>query len=313
MVGRRNEVLMRDTSRDKTRSGEAAKVTLVGLLVNLLLVAVKVSAGILGRSSAVVADGVHSLSDSATDIALLVGLRLADKPPDGNHKYGHGKIETLTALGIVLVLVIVGVKMLWDGGHSVYEIIQGAEIATPGWIAVGAALLSIVIKEWMFRYTRKVGERHNSRALIANAWHHRTDALSSIGVTVGVSAGIILGGKWLILDPIAAIVVSVLILSAAVSILKGCFEELMETSLGNEVEAEIRNLALKIGGVINPHEIRTRRIGKDIAIDMHIDVARGLSITSAHDICTEVEDSLRKRFGESTFVTVHCEPTDEEI
>ena len=304
---------MVDASRKHLRTATAQKITIIGLVLNLFLVAVKISSGFIARSSAVVADGVHSLSDLVTDVAVIIGLRLAERPPDGNHKYGHGKIETLSAFGVAAFLAIVGGKLLVDGVGKTLSIIDGEIPPVPGWLAVGAALLSIVLKEWLYRRTMRIGREIESSALIANAWHHRTDAFSSIGVAVGVSAGIILGGKWLILDPIAAIVVSVLILAAAVSIAKGCLAELLETSLGKEVEEEIRRLALKIDGVLNPHQIRTRRIGKDIAIDMHIDVARGLSITSAHDICTEVEDSLRERFGDSTFVTVHCEPTDEEI
>lgn len=296
-----------------TRSKKAIKITVIGLVVNLILVVIKVSAGLIARSAAAVADGVHSLSDSITDIALIVGLRMADKPPDGDHKYGHGKIETLSALGIALILAFVGLKLLWEGGKTINDIIHGAQIATPGWLAVGAALLSIVAKEWLFRRTRTVGQETDNQAIVANAWHHRSDALSSIGVAAGVTAAILLGGKWVILDPIASVIVSVMILVAAISVGKSSLKELLETSLGDNIEQEIKTISLEIEGVLNPHQIRTRRIGKDIAIDMHIDVAPDLTVTQAHDICTEVEESLRKRFGDSTFVTVHCEPTDEEI
>jgi cation diffusion facilitator family transporter len=302
---------MQNGERNSLRSARAQKITLLGMALNLLLVGAKIAAGVLARSSAVVADGFHSLSDVATDIALIVGLRFADKPPDGNHKYGHGKIETISALSVAAVLAFVGGKLLYDGIGKTMAILDGEIPPVPGWLAVGVAVVSVIVKEWLFRRTRTIGEETENRALMANAWHHRSDALSSIGVAVGVSAAIILGGKWLILDPIAAVEVSVLILGAAVSIAKDCFAELMETSLGAEVEEDIRKISLKVDGVLDPHQIRTRRIGKDIAIDMHIHVERGMSITSAHDICTEVEDSLRERFGDSTFVTVHCEPTDE--
>ncbi len=297
------------SSNDINRTAEATRATVLGLILNLILVVLKVAAGVFGKSAAVIADGIHSLSDSVTDIAVIIGLRLADKPPDEDHRYGHGKIETLCALLVSLVLAGVGIKLLWSGGHTILHVVQGEALATPGWVAVGAAAVSIIVKEWVYRYTLKIGVKIDSKAVIANAWHHRTDAFSSIGVAVGVSCSILLGGKWLILDPIASVIVSVLILLTAVSISRSCLAELLETSLGEEIENEIREITIKIDGAQNAHNIRTRLIGVNMAIDMHIKVDRNLLITDAHDICDQIEAALKTRFGESTFVTVHCEPT----
>jgi len=293
---------------DASRTAEATRASVLGLILNMVLVAVKLIAGILGKSAAVIADSVHSLSDSVTDIAVIVGIHLAGKPPDKEHRYGHGKIETLCALLVSLVLAGVGVKLLWSGALAIFRVIQGEVPATPGWVAVGAAVVSIIVKEWLYRYTLKIGAKIDSKAVIANAWHHRSDAFSSIGVAVGVTCSILLGGKWLILDPIASVIVSVLILLTAISISRSCLAELLETSLGEEIVNEIREITNEVSGARNAHNIRTRRIGANIAIDMHIEVDRNLLITEAHDICDRIEIALKARFGESTFVTVHCEP-----
>ena len=297
------------SNNDKNRTAEATRATVIGLVLNIILVVIKIFAGIFGKSAAVIADGIHSLSDSITDIAVIIGLRLADKPPDKGHRYGHGKIETLSALLVSLVLAGVGMKLLWSGGNTILQVLQGEALSTPGWIAVVAAAVSIIVKEWVYHYTFKIGKKINSQAVIANAWHHRSDAFSSIGVAIGVSCSILLGGKWLILDPIASIIVSVLILLTAVSISRSCLAELLETSLGEEIENEIAKIANEVDGAQNAHNIRTRRIGANIAIDMHIEVDHNLLITDAHDICDQIENALKTRFGEFTFVTVHCEPT----
>ena len=297
------------SNNDKNRTAEATRATVIGLVLNIILVVIKIFAGIFGKSAAVIADGIHSLSDSITDIAVIIGLRLADKPPDKGHRYGHGKIETLSALLVSLVLAGVGMKLLWSGGNTILQVLQGEALSTPGWIAVVAAAVSIIVKEWVYHYTFKIGKKINSQAVIANAWHHRSDAFSSIGVAIGVSCSILLGGKWLVLDPIASVIVSLLILFTAISISRTCLAELLETSLGEEIENEIAKIANEVDGAQNAHNIRTRRIGANIAMDMHIEVDHNLLITDAHDICDQIENALKTRFGEFTFVTVHCEPT----
>ena len=297
-------------SGNSKRTARATRVTLLGLFANVLLFIIKVIAGLLGKSSAIIADGIHSLSDSATDIVVIFGLKMADKPPDSDHRYGHGKIETLSAFFISLFLIAVGFSLIWEGSHKFYNIILGEIPPIPSWIVVGVAILSIAVKEYLYRKTLKRGEEIKSNAVIANAWHHRSDALSSIGVAIGVSCAILLGGKWIILDPITSVIVSIFIIISGISISKTSIGELLESSLSEDVETEIVEISLKVEKVINPHEIRTRRIGKDIAIDMHIEVDKNLTVEEAHAICDELEKALRSHFGKSTFINIHCEPTD---
>jgi len=297
---------------DKTteRVSIASRATYLGLIVNILLVVVKLGAGIFGRSGAIMADAIHSLSDSVTDIFVLIGLRISSKPPDKSHDYGHGKIETLCALLIGVVLAVVGAKILWDGIHKVFHILQGQPIPKPEWIAVFAAIMSIIAKEWIYRHTIRIGKRIDSQVVIANAWHHRTDALSSVGVMLGIGGSIIIGGKWIILDPIAAALVSIFIISMAVSIAKSSIGELLEASLCEKTEREITQIASSIDGVINPHELRTRKIGSNVAIDLHIEVKKEITIVKAHDISTNVENALKKRFNYRAFISIHIEPAE---
>lgn len=291
------------------RVSAANRVTWVGLYFNLVLTAFKFFAGVVGHSGAMIADAVHSLSDFATDIVVLVGFRFVGQPPDKGHDYGHGKYETLATAVIGAALLLVGVSIFRGGAVKIGQSLIGQHLKAPGGIAFVAAVLSILVKEGLYRYTVITGRRINSQALIANAWHHRSDALSSIGTMLGIGGAIALGEKWHILDPIAAVVVSLFVIKVAIEILSGSLKELMEGSLTDEVENEILQIASAFPGVTQPHNLRTRRIGAAIAVDLHIRVPCDMRVDDAHQITAEIESAIRKRFGHSTFVSIHVEPT----
>ena len=285
------------------------RVTIVGSVVNLLLVVFKFVAGLLGRSSAMIADAVHSLSDFVTDIVVIVFVNISGKPEDEDHRYGHGKYETLATVIIALALFAVGVGILVDGAKDVAAVVNGAVLPAPSMIALIAAALSIVAKELLYRYTAHVGRKLDSQAVVANGWHHRSDAFSSIGVLVGIGGAMLLGEKWRVLDPLAAIVVSAFIIKVAVDLIKPCLDELLERSLPAEVEQEIEQIILSEEGVTSPHHLRTRRIGNRYAIEVHIRMDGNLTLSEAHRITTAVEQKLKSRYGSATHVGIHTEPT----
>lgn len=283
-------------------------VTLQGLIINTVLSALKFLAGIMGRSSAMVADAVHSLSDSLTDIVVLASIRLSGRPADKDHAYGHGRFETLATLLIALALGAVGAKILYNGLLSIIRLTEGQSIARPHLIALIMAAFSIIVKEWLYRYTLRAARLADSRLLEANAWHHRSDAMSSIGTLLGISGAYFLGNKWTVLDPLAAIVVSFFIFQAAWQIFKDSISELLEQSLGEQAETEISLLCKNIPGVQGAHDIKTRKIGSRNAIEMHVYLADELTLREAHAITEQMEQQLLKRFGEDTFITIHPEP-----
>lgn len=290
------------------RTRRARRVTIIGLIWNVLLTVFKFLVGIYAKSNALVADAVHSLSDLASDIGLIIGLNVADKPFDLNHNYGHGKYETLATIFIGITLFFVGLGILWNSIHTIYLFLHGQTIPRPGSIALVAIFISVILKEWMYHYTVRSGKFLHSQALIANAWHHRSDAFSSIAVLIGVSGAILLGEHWVVLDPISAAVVSIFILKVSVKASLSSLNELMEVSLSEERRKEIIKLVSEVEGVNVPHNLKTRQIGNTIAIDMHIKVNKNLSIIAAHDISTRVEEKIRESFGRDTFISVHVEP-----
>jgi cation diffusion facilitator family transporter len=290
------------------RLGHASRVTWVGLIWNVVLTALKFWIGFWGKSSALVADAIHSLSDFSTDIAVLTGLRIASKPVDTNHHYGHGKFETLSTIFIGFSLFIVGIGLLWSGSKTIYETFLGQPLPAPGKWTLLAAGISIIVKEGLYQYTARAGKKYQSQPLIANAWHHRTDALSSVGVLAGISGAIFLGDQWTVLDPIAAVLVSILILQVSFTTAREAVDELMEASLSDKGNAEIIEIVKNVSGVINPHNLKTRKIGSTIAIDMHIKVDPKLTIVEAHDIATKVELQIKEIHGQQTFTSIHVEP-----
>jgi cation diffusion facilitator family transporter len=287
-------------------------VTLFGLAVNVVLTAGKYAAGVLGRSDAMIADATHSLSDLLTDLAVILGLRYTGKPADEDHAYGHGRIETLAAAFCGLVLLTVGLGIFFEGSAGVLRALRGEPLGRPGAVALWMALVSILSKEGLYRYTFAQGCRLNSTSIQANAWHHRTDAMSSVGSLLGIGGSLAGGGKWAVLDPVAAVLVSVFILHTAISIFWNSIREVLDTSLApSQVEA-IRKTALEFPEIFGIHKIRTRRIGFYAALEAHILLDGKLSLRRAHDIATSLEERLQALLGKSTLITLHTEPYEEK-
>ena len=290
------------------RKQQINRVTLWGAAVNLLLTACKIAAGIFGRSAAMIADGVHSLSDLSSDAVVLIFTRISSKAKDRDHEFGHGKFETLATVIISLILIVVGAKLMSNGIKSIHACIDGEVLPRPGFIALAAAVISIVSKEILYQWTATVGRKTGSTAVMANAWHHRSDALSSIGALLGIGGAIILGDKWTILDPITSCVISVAIIVVAVKMALPSLAELLETSLPEDIEKEIMDIASSVPGVNDIHELKTRRNGMSFIIDAHVVVNPDMSVVEAHDIATNVEEALCSRFGSETQTSIHIEP-----
>jgi cation diffusion facilitator family transporter len=295
----------------ENREKEIYKVTLVGGAVNVVLLVFKFLAGVLGHSSAMVADAIHSLSDFVTDIIVLVFVKISNKPQDKSHDYGHGKYETLALTIIGIALMVVAVSIIVKGAIKIASWANGEPLEAPRMLAFWAAIVSIVLKEGVYRYSIIKAKKLNSKALEANAWHHRSDALSSIGTAVGIGGAIFLGERWTILDPIASVVVGAFIVKVAFDLLKNGIGDLMEQSLPDEVEDEILKMVAEVPGIAEPHDLRTRRIGNHYAIELHILMDGDISLRKAHDKASEVEELLRQHYGEETHIAVHVEPKDE--
>lgn len=290
------------------RNKEIYKVTMVGGAVNVVLLLFKFVAGIVGHSAAMVADAVHSLSDFVTDVIVLVFVHISGKPKDKSHDYGHGKFETLAMTVIGLALLVVAVGIVYSGMTKIIDWANGNDLEAPGMLALWAALLSIVLKEGVYRYSMVKARELNSQAVEANAWHHRSDALSSLGTAIGIGGAIFLGKRWTVLDPIASVVVGMFIVKVAIDLLRRGIGDLMEQSLPDAVEEEMLQMVGAIPGVVEPHNLRTRRIGNHYAIELHIRMDGDISLRESHDKASEVEDMLRNRYGEDTHVAVHVEP-----
>ena len=274
----------------------------------MLLLLFKFVAGIVGHSAAMVADAVHSLSDFVTDIIVLVFVHISGKPKDKSHDYGHAKYETLamTIIGAALLAVAIGIE--YSGLTQIILWAQGGNLAAPGMLALWAALLSIVLKEAVYHYSMAKARQLNSQAVEANAWHHRSDALSSIGTAIGIGGAIFLGQRWTVLDPIASIIVGMFILKVSVDLLRNGVGDLMEQSLPDAIENEILQLAASVPGVAEPHDLRTRRLGNHYAIELHILMDGDIPLREAHNKADEVEAILRQHYGPDTHIAVHVEP-----
>lgn len=295
----------------RAREKQITRVTLIGSIVNLILTAIKIIAGVVGKSGAMIADGIHSLSDLASDIVVLIFVPIAGKAKDKDHQYGHGKFETLATLVVSLILMVVAIRLVASSAKSIISALSGNILPKPGYIALAAAIISIVSKEILYQYTALVARRTDSSVCKANAWHHRSDALSSIGSLLGIGGAVILGNKWTILDPVAAVIIGLMILFVAIKMAKAPIEELMEKSLDEETEREITDIILATEGVQNMHNLKTRRNGQSKIIDCHIRVKRTISIVEAHDIATNVEKNLKQKFGNETQTSIHIEPEKE--
>ena len=293
------------------RNKEIYKVTLVGGVVNVILLLFKFVAGIVGHSAAMVADAVHSLSDFVTDIIVIIFVHISGKPKDKSHDYGHGKYETLAMTIIGAALLAVAIGIVYGGVTKIIDWVGGEQLEAPGMLALWAALLSVVLKEGVYHYSMIKARELQSQAVEANAWHHRSDALSSIGTAIGIGGAIFLGQRWTVLDPVASVIVGLFIIKVAVFLLRDGIGDLMEQSLPDEVEAEILQLAGSVEGVCEPHDLCTRRIGNHYAIELHILMDGHITLCEAHDKASEVEDLLRQHYGNETHISVHVEPKED--
>ena len=290
------------------RAKKIYKVTIIGAITNFLLIIFKFTAGFLGKSSAMIADAVHSLSDFITDIIVISFVKISGKPSDYNHKYGHGKYETLATVLIGIVLLFVGLGIAWNGIRLILSVIEGEIVPSPGILALVAAVLSIIFKEGLYWYTVIAGRKLNSQAVIANAWHHRSDAFSSIATAIGITGAIVLGEKWTVLDPLAGILVSIFIIRIAVRLTKSSLEELLEKSLPKSIENEIETLVSTFENISHLHNLRTRKIGNYYAIEFHIRMDGQMSLKDSHDVITKIENRIREQYGENTHIIIHTEP-----
>jgi cation diffusion facilitator family transporter len=291
----------------KSREKRIYTVTIAGSIINVILLTLKFVVGFLGNSHAMIADAVHSLSDFVGDVILLVFIRIASKPRDGDHSYGHGKFETLSTAMIGMMLFAVGCAIFYDGAKLVWVYLDGETLYEPQLITLWVALVSVVLKEGLYWWTRYEGKITKSQALIANAWHHRSDSFSSIAVGLGIAGAIFLGEKWRVLDPLMAIFVSIFIIVISLKFIKNSVDELLEKSLSIQLCQNIMNTISSVDGFYDPHDLRTRRIGSGIAIEIHLRFDKNMTIEKAHDIATEVEERVKAEYGEGTHIVTHLE------
>lgn len=291
------------------REDQIRRITLIGSAGNVLLVIVKFIAGVVGRSSAMIADAVHSLSDLLTDFIVLLFVGISARPQDASHDYGHGKFETLASLMVSIALIGAAIGIIVSGASKFAAWLGGADLQSPGKLALWVAVISIVVKEVMYQYTARKGRDLESQALVANAWHHRSDALSSIGAAIGIAGAVLLGGRWTVLDPLASIVVGAMLIAVALKIMRPSLGELTDESLSEAQESEIMGIISSFPEVSEPHNLRTRRIGNKVAIEAHIRMDGEMTLNTVHQITSEIERKLKDRFGADTIVTLHMEPT----
>lgn len=291
------------------RQKEIVRVTLWGSAVNIILAAVKLAAGIIGRSSAMIADALHSLTDLLSDVVVLVMVRISSRSSDRGHEYGHGKFETLATVFVSLLLLAVGVKMVVDGIGQVWSVVNGGTLAVPGRIAFVVALLSVALKEILYQWTAAVGKRCDSPATVTNAWHHRTDALSSVAAALGIGLARLLGGKWAVLDPLTCCGISLFIFYVAIKMAVPALNELTEAALPEETESRIRDILGSIEGIENVHALKTRRNGRAVIVEAHVVVDPGMTVLRAHALTEIAEDALRAELGDQTQISLHVEPS----
>ena len=295
-------------SDEQVRVDTVRRVTWIGLIANLLLSLGKVLAGLLGKSTAMLADGIHSLSDLITDVVVLVFVGVSGKERDHDHHYGHGKYETFATMLVSFVLCAVGIGIFISGIKLMLQGIRGESIERPGYLALIAAPVSILVKEWLFRFSRSQARKPSSSVMLANAWHHRSDALSSVGTLIGISGAMFLGEQWRILDPITSMIVSVFVVKVGVELALPSINELLEAALPKELETEIMRIIRDVPGVDDAHNLKTRKNGNTYVIDVHIRVDKTYTVLKSHNIASQVERDIRKHYGQKTYINVHVEP-----
>jgi len=293
---------------EATMAKEGASITIAGMIVNIILTIVQAIIGIIGNSVALVADSMHTLSDLLTDFLVLFSIRFSEKPEDDSHNFGHKKIETLASVLIGAVLFAVGLMMLYTGGVKIYDFIQGVPLEKPSVITFYVAVFVALSKELLYRYTHHIAQKLNNDMIEVNAWHHRSDAFSSVGVAAGIGVAVLLGNQWILIDPLIAIFLAIYLMYIAVKILYSSLNELMEASLGSEINAEIKTVVIDCCGVLNVHSLRTRKLGSSKAMDMHIMVDEHLTVREAADIQKNIEKCLKDHFGSDIYVIIKIEP-----
>ena len=285
----------------ETANKRIRAVTNLSIGANVLLSVLKVVAGLVAGSMALVADGFHSLSDMLTDFAVLLGVRLGSKAPDPEHPYGHGRAETFAAALIALILILIGAATIYYAAIDIAK----ARIAAPGAAVLIVAVISIIIKELIYRFTKKVAVESHSSVLYANAWHHRSDALSSVAVVIGF-ASLKLGFAYG--DQIAAIAVGLMITLVGIRVVGDCFQELTEAAVDSETIDQIKHIIASEKRIHNFHRLRTRTVGREVFLDLHILVGPDLTIIAAHEIAETLETTLHKQLPRPVNITVHIEP-----
>lgn len=296
------------------RSKSISRVTLWGAAGNLLLSAFKMLSGILGHSASMVADAVHSLTDLVSDAIVLVMVRFSGKRADKDHQWGHGKYETLATVVIACMLLVVSGELMAKGVENIDKVLKGGEIPVPGVIALWAAIVSILVKEALFQWTYIMGKKLNSPAMITNAWHHRSDALSSVGAALGIGAAKLLGGKWVILDPVVCCIISIVIIVIAVKMAIPAIHELTEGSLPEDIQNNIIGIMESVDGVDGIHNVKARRNGPRIVLSAHIVVDPNLPVRDADKVCKAAQAAVKAVYGPETILTLQIEPdsTDQE-
>ncbi|MCM1044224.1 MAG: cation diffusion facilitator family transporter [Candidatus Gastranaerophilales bacterium] len=291
----------------KNGGNPAVRVSVVGIIVNTALSLLKLAAGVIGRSSAMISDAVHSASDVFSTVVVIIGVKLSEKKADHEHPYGHERMECVAALILAMLLALVGGSI---GVSGIKKIVAGSygELAVPGVLPLVAALVSIAAKEWMFWYTRAAAKKVRSGALMADAWHHRSDALSSVGSFVGILFARI---GFPIMDPLASVIISLCIIKVAYDIFKDGLDKMVDRCCDDETEQNMRDTALSVQGVQGIDDLKTRLFGTRIYVDMEILVERELKLKDAHAIAEQVHNVIEKKFPDCKHCMIHVNPTEE--
>ncbi|MCK4752386.1 MAG: cation transporter [Planctomycetes bacterium] len=295
-----------DDTKQKIAYEQIKSVTHLGIVTNVILFVSKLLVGLWSGSMALVADGVHSLSDMTTDFIVLLGIHFGSKEPDQTHPYGHGRIETFAATGIAGVLIVIGLGTVYKAGISITE----SRLHKPGAVALLVAFISIAVKELLYRITKKVAVTTHSSVLYANAWHHRTDAISSVIVVIGLVASMF-GFQYG--DNIAAMAVGLMIALVGAHIVVDCLNELTEGSVDSETIEHIKNIINADSSIHQWHKLRTRTVGREVFLDLHILVDPALDIAAAHEIAESLENTLHEQITRPVNITVHIEPDMPEL
>ena len=301
---------MSGMSINRSKVSVIRRVTIVGLWINVVLVMAKLFFGYWGDSDALVADGYHSVSDFITDFIVLAFVSASYKRADNDHPYGHGKFETIATVLISLVLFAVGIFIGYEGVVTLVAAFEGETLPRPDIWTLYVAFFSIVVKEFCYRYTLAYGKRLNSTALKANAWHHRSDAISSVATVVGVSFALFLGDKWRVMDPIASILIALMIMLPAVKMAIPSVNELLEASLPRDTIDRMYQIIASVPGVRKVHNLRSRRNGRSYMVDVNIHVDPDITVRQGHAISNAVEHELHDNFGSDMIIYVHIEPQE---